>query len=607
VIRGSSEQARVIVAIIVSITFFGLNLRFQPLREQDNASLATLSHLALILLYMCVLTVKTCELSPVVCSSYGFGNSAKGSFLLFIFSSLAMLAVQLLFEAAAIAYHIRMLKKLRRLRYRGGRLVELPPVAEKEFLHLPGLEPSPCFHIFLSHAWPIGQDVCKLIKQRCREICPSLHVFLDVEDLATGSGTKEVDHSRCILVFAMPVYFQKINCVKEMTRAIVRKKQITLLLPDAEVHGTFTTAMIGEVVTDEWVQKWKLDKKFAEWARDWGVAEVKTPTGAEICDALFQQPPLEWSRITTFQDCTMVLMCRRLLPKTEKRDVYLQGADSFRLPKGHRAVSLYCSPHNPGARELAEELNGIWPGLLKIANVQSWADLGACDHMLVCLNAQTWTYDPEPFAAEVREAAHADLHLQPCHEYPSVVDPGSARQALEFKQIMDATPADLKKWPTNLFSQIAIALKGGELREPGLANLAQRLAQRHGKTKFKTTYGDAAVGSNSNYRKYSHTEANSSLRSDALPRRVGFLSALQGLVANLSQSASTKLRSLSKSSSTVSTPATPTLGNLPRLDVAVGAEHPSSFRDTLGSRISAVVDNAPQASAAGALSAESSV
>ena len=48
---------------------------------------------------------------------------------------------------------------------------------------------------------------CKLIKQRCREIFPSMHVFLDVEDLASGSGTKEVDHSRCILVFAMPVYF----------------------------------------------------------------------------------------------------------------------------------------------------------------------------------------------------------------------------------------------------------------------------------------------------------------------------------------------------------------------------------------------------------------
>eukprot|EP00966_Prymnesium_polylepis_P298632 6901136-Prymnesium_polylepis.2 len=69
----------------------------------------------------------------------------------------------------------RMQNKLRRLRYQGGRFVELPPVDEKDFAHLPGLEASLCYHLFLSHAWPLGQDVCKIIKQRCREICPSLH------------------------------------------------------------------------------------------------------------------------------------------------------------------------------------------------------------------------------------------------------------------------------------------------------------------------------------------------------------------------------------------------------------------------------------------------
>eukprot|EP00966_Prymnesium_polylepis_P170987 3952408-Prymnesium_polylepis.2 len=372
-----------------------------------------------------------------------------------------------------------MQNQLRRLRYCGGRFVELPPVMEEEFAHLPGLEPSPCFHLFLSHAWPLGQDVCKLVKQRCREICPSVRVFLDVEDLATGSGTKEVDHSRCILVFAMPVYFEKINCVKELTRAIVRHKQITLLLPDSEVHGVFTQAMIAEVVTDEWVATWKLEKKLFEWSQDWELAEViNPPSGTDICNTLFKQPPLEWSRITPFQDRTMVLMCKRLLPEAENCDIYLQGAASFKLPKGHFTVSVHCSPHNPGARELAEELNGIWPGLLQIADVQSWSDLSKCDHMLVYLNAQTWTHDLEPFATEIREAMRAGLHLQPCYEYPSVVDPGSARHALEFKQIMDATPADLKKWPTNIYSQIAISIKGAELREPGLANLAARLAVR---------------------------------------------------------------------------------------------------------------------------------
>jgi len=477
-IHGDAEQARVIVALFVSITFFGLNLRFQPLRAQDNSSLTTLSHLSLILLYMCVLVIKTCELSPEACGSYGFGSSAKGFFLFFIFFAFSMLVFQLVFEAIAFAYHMRMQNQLRRLRYRGGGFVELSPLSEEELAHLPGLEPSPCFHLFLSHAWPLGQDVCKLVKQRCREICPSLIAFLDVEDLTSGYGAESVDSSQCILVFAMPVYFEKINCVKELTRTIVRHKQITLLLPDSEVHGVFTQAMIGEIVTNGWVQKWKLKKKLAEWASDWGVAELKLPTAEEICDALFKQPPLEWSRITPFQDRTMVLMCKRLLPEAETRDIYLQGASSFKLPKGHFTSKVYCSPHNPGARQLAEELNGIWPGLLQIADIQSWSDMSLCDHMLVYLNALTWTHNPEPFAAEIREAMRVGLHLQPCHEYPSVADSGSVRQALEFKQIIEATPADLTQSPTNIFSQIAIALKGGELREPGLANLAVRLAVR---------------------------------------------------------------------------------------------------------------------------------
>eukprot|EP00966_Prymnesium_polylepis_P263163 6078628-Prymnesium_polylepis.1 len=96
----------------------------------------------------------------------------------------------------------------------------------------------------------------------------------------------------------MPVYFEKINCVKEMMRTIVRNKQVTLLLPDAEVHGEFTQAMIAEIVTDEWTKKWNIDKMVAKWAGEWGVADLKPSTAAEICESLLQQAPLEWSRIT---------------------------------------------------------------------------------------------------------------------------------------------------------------------------------------------------------------------------------------------------------------------------------------------------------------------
>eukprot|EP00966_Prymnesium_polylepis_P257646 5952243-Prymnesium_polylepis.1 len=154
----------------------------------------------------------------------------------------------------------------------------------------------------------------------------------------------------------MPVYFEKINCVKELTRSIVRDKPITLLLPDAEVHGEFTQTMIEQIVTNDWVKKWRLERKVTEWAADWGVAEVQPPTAAEICNALFKQPPLEWSRITPFQDLTMVLMCQRLLPKA-KQNIYLQGSTSFKMPKQHMAVAVFCSPHNVGAADIAEELN----------------------------------------------------------------------------------------------------------------------------------------------------------------------------------------------------------------------------------------------------------
>mmetsp|Transcript_34631 Transcript_34631/g.90679 ORF Transcript_34631/g.90679 Transcript_34631/m.90679 type:complete len:200 (+) Transcript_34631:1-600(+) len=170
--------------------------------------------------------------------------------------------------------------------------------------------------------------------------------------------------------------------------------------------------MIAEIVTDKWMAKWKLQKKLAQWASEWGVVEVKLPTGAEIRDALFKQSPLEWSRITTFQDRTMVLMCRRLLPEAETRDIYLQCASSFKLPKKHIPVKVYCSPHNQGARELAEELNGIWPGLLQIANISENVfpiTLSGCDHVFIYLNALTWTHKPEELAAEIREAACASV------------------------------------------------------------------------------------------------------------------------------------------------------------------------------------------------------
>jgi hypothetical protein len=82
-------------------------------------------------------------------------NVATGFFVFFIFIGLSVLLLQLIMNAMAFAHKIQDEKTVRRLRYvRGGEFVELPPLTKEDFAHLPGLEPSPCFHLFLSRELP---------------------------------------------------------------------------------------------------------------------------------------------------------------------------------------------------------------------------------------------------------------------------------------------------------------------------------------------------------------------------------------------------------------------------------------------------------------------
>lgn len=182
----------------------------------------------------------------------------------------------------------------------------------------------------------------------------------------------------------MQVYFDKVNCRKELLRAIVRKKRIIALLPDCEMHGNVSEAHVRSVLTHDVVKEWKLDKKLKEWAKDWAELDglgasfdpekVWIPTGREIADAIFEYPPLEWSRVGSFQDITMRMMGTTIcleegLLRTGKA-IYLKGESSQQKAKLHqltkgRLFDLYCSPHCPGAADVAEELRVFTTGAKK--------------------------------------------------------------------------------------------------------------------------------------------------------------------------------------------------------------------------------------------------
>ena len=67
-----------VVSLLVSIAFVTLQLSFKPHRRSADGILSLLVQLSLILVYICVLLIKTCNASTTVCTSFGFGDTADG-------------------------------------------------------------------------------------------------------------------------------------------------------------------------------------------------------------------------------------------------------------------------------------------------------------------------------------------------------------------------------------------------------------------------------------------------------------------------------------------------------------------------------------------------
>mmetsp|Transcript_14795 Transcript_14795/g.39539 ORF Transcript_14795/g.39539 Transcript_14795/m.39539 type:complete len:438 (+) Transcript_14795:2667-3980(+) len=114
------EQARVLVALVVSVTFLALHLSRRPLKRAGDSYLMMTVELALILVYLSVLLVKSCDLSSVsaaqrdhisdevaraVCAPYGLGDTSSGVFLFFVTFALTMLLSVLLLGSTKLWVH----------------------------------------------------------------------------------------------------------------------------------------------------------------------------------------------------------------------------------------------------------------------------------------------------------------------------------------------------------------------------------------------------------------------------------------------------------------------------------------------------------------------
>ena len=104
------ELARVLVALLVSITFLAFHLSLKPIRRPEDGALFLVAEMALILVYICVLLIKTCEIATEteslcpcdrvctvcnVCATFGFGHTSAGIYIFFIFFGIGMVGFML--------------------------------------------------------------------------------------------------------------------------------------------------------------------------------------------------------------------------------------------------------------------------------------------------------------------------------------------------------------------------------------------------------------------------------------------------------------------------------------------------------------------------------
>ena len=352
------KMTQIAIGTIFSAAFLVVQLIAQPFKKGSDDLLGVSCSFALLMFFVCSVLYKIDALTSIDDLQAKMSLEQKRIYALspltlsyiLIGSVLMSIIAMALIVSGQIALEARRRMKLRRIKYlKTGKEVELTP-----------LEDAQAFHLFLSHAWPAAQDRMRIVKERFTEAMPSARVFLDVDNLKSGSGTAEVDKSECILVFCTKAYFEKKNSMKELYRAVVQKRPILAMLePDVTQDGGLDEpvirAMLGSEDLDGVKFSW-LQGKWKEW-RDEGAlapgAFDHAPSGREVAAALFTVAPVEWNRLPHFQDVTIRLIAERGILHGTGGSLYLQGEmASVKVPIAPSVPST-CARHTiSGARDL---------------------------------------------------------------------------------------------------------------------------------------------------------------------------------------------------------------------------------------------------------------
>lgn len=320
---------------------------------------------------------------------------------------------------------------------------------------------------------------------------PSLSIFLDVDDLRTGTGFEYVDVSSVMVVYITDGYFFSPNCMRELLRAIFKRVRLCAVVEHDPSKGGLSREQMTEQLAYSHAQM--ASSGLAADLASWGFADP--PSVAAILDMLVgpHARPVEWARMAPYQEIALRFIAERVLEHDQKPT--FTTAELVReqvvLPPPRRGgFHVFVSESNPGAAEVVADVARTF-NLVELRTTSDATSMAQCTHILVYLTSRTWKSSDAAakFAMEVEKAIDVGCHLLLAHETPG--SDNERRHAVAFDAFLPArggraghasggcaTPARLLE--LGLYSEIAVPLKGDEIgdafRRSSLALLAQAMA-----------------------------------------------------------------------------------------------------------------------------------
>jgi hypothetical protein len=226
--EGSNKMLRLVIAIIVSMLYFGILLAYRPYKRSDDYNLAFLSNFLMISCFSLGIILKLCTVDDNDDQDYDYDNT-NGTCNQFIGLSLDSYKASLL---VVVLLMCMLLVTVSLITILAANKIMAPTVRMESSGYAPNLElPEHCnFHVFMSHVWGTGQAKTHAITRKLQLFLPGLKVWLDVDELQDISQLEEsVKESAVFILYYSGGYFRSKNCRREIYAAIKLEKPIILL------------------------------------------------------------------------------------------------------------------------------------------------------------------------------------------------------------------------------------------------------------------------------------------------------------------------------------------------------------------------------------------